>query len=58
MVEHNMRVVTRADHVIDIGHGAGSEGGRLVFEGSPAELASRQDSLTGLALAAATRGAL
>ncbi|MEV0678693.1 excinuclease ABC subunit UvrA [Actinosynnema sp. NPDC050436] len=53
VVEHTMRVVVRADHVIDIGPGAGSEGGRLVFEGPPAELAARPDSLTGLALAAA-----
>ncbi|CCH31819.1 excinuclease ABC subunit UvrA [Actinosynnema sp. NPDC047251] len=57
VVEHNMRVVARADHVIDIGPGAGSEGGRLVFEGPPAELAARRDSLTGVALAAATRAA-
>src|SRR5690606_25578594 len=35
VVEHNLRVVARADHVIDIGPGAGSEGGRLVFAGPP-----------------------
>ncbi|MEV7548669.1 excinuclease ABC subunit UvrA [Amycolatopsis sp. NPDC089917] len=55
VVEHNMRVVARADHVIDIGPGAGDDGGRLVFEGSPADLVSRHDSLTGVALASATR---
>ena len=54
VVEHNLRVVARADHVIDIGPGAGSDGGRLVFEGTPAALAADADSLTGRALAAAS----
>ncbi len=53
VVEHNLRVVARADHVIDIGPGAGADGGRLLFAGPPAELAGREDSLTGRALAAA-----
>lgn len=52
VVEHNMRVVARADHVIDIGPGAGSDGGRLMFAGTPAELAADGDSMTGAALAA------
>ncbi|WP_309082610.1 excinuclease ABC subunit UvrA [Microbacterium sp.] len=54
VVEHNMRVVAQADHVIDIGPGAGSEGGRLVFQGSPADLVGLEESLTGRALEAAT----
>lgn len=54
VVEHNLRVVAQADHVIDIGPGAGSDGGRLVFAGSPAELITHADSLTGRALAIAT----
>ncbi|WP_157008934.1 excinuclease ABC subunit UvrA [Agromyces laixinhei] len=54
VVEHNMRVVARADHVIDIGPGAGSEGGRLVTQGSPADVIAHQESLTGVALAAAS----
>ncbi|QMU80359.1 excinuclease ABC subunit UvrA [Streptacidiphilus sp. PB12-B1b] len=55
VVEHNLRVVAQADHVIDIGPGAGTDGGRLVFAGTPAELLRDPDSLTGRALAAATR---
>ncbi|KJL46166.1 UvrABC system protein A [Microbacterium hydrocarbonoxydans] len=55
VIEHNMRVVARADHVIDIGPGAGSDGGRLVFQGAPADLMAQDGSLTGMALAAATR---
>lgn len=54
VVEHNMRVVARADHVIDIGPGAGSDGGRLMFAGTPAALAADADSLTGRALASAS----
>ncbi|MFJ5873942.1 hypothetical protein ACIQD1_04355 [Streptomyces sp. NPDC093088] len=56
VVEHNLRVVAQADHVIDIGPGAGTDGGRLLFTGPPAELAGRGDSLTGRALAAAAKG--
>ncbi len=56
VVEHNLRVAARADHVIDIGPGAGTDGGRLLFTGPPAELAGREDSLTGRALAAAIKG--
>ncbi|MEW1903767.1 excinuclease ABC subunit UvrA [Streptomyces sp. NPDC086147] len=56
VVEHNLRVVAQADHVIDIGPGAGADGGRLLFAGPPAELAEREDSLTGRALAAAAKG--
>lgn len=54
VVEHNLRVVARADHVIDIGPGAGSDGGRLIFSGTPAEMLRDDDSLTGKALAAAS----
>jgi excinuclease UvrABC ATPase subunit len=56
VVEHNLRVVAEADRVIDIGPGAGVDGGRLVFTGTPSELARQNDSLTGRALAAASRG--
>lgn len=54
VVEHNLRVVAQADHVVDIGPGAGSDGGRLVFAGSPAELREAPESLTGRALAIAS----
>lgn len=40
VVEHDMRVVARADHVIDLGPGAGAAGGRIVAAGSPAEVAA------------------
>jgi excinuclease UvrABC ATPase subunit len=56
VVEHNLRVVAEADRVIDIGPGAGVDGGRLVFTGTPSELARQNDSLTGRALAAASQG--
>lgn len=38
VVEHNLEVVKRADHVIDLGPGGGKSGGRILFEGSPAGL--------------------
>ncbi|HSI49784.1 MAG TPA: excinuclease ABC subunit UvrA [Ideonella sp.] len=51
VVEHDEDTIRRADHVIDIGPGAGKRGGRLVAQGSPAELAAHPDSLTGRFLA-------
>jgi excinuclease UvrABC ATPase subunit len=47
VIEHNLDVVARADWVIDLGPGAGHDGGRVVFEGTPAELARAEESLTG-----------
>ncbi|REJ37960.1 MAG: DNA helicase UvrA, partial [Bacillota bacterium] len=41
-------------HVVDLGPGAGHEGGRVVFEGTPAELAASRSTLTGQYLAAYT----
>lgn len=38
IIEHHLGVLTHADHIIDVGPGAGSDGGRVVFEGTPAEL--------------------
>jgi excinuclease ABC subunit A len=46
VVEHDMRVVAGSDHVIDVGPGAGTAGGRVVASGSPAEVASARDSRT------------
>ena len=47
VIEHNLDVVARADWVIDMGPGAGHDGGRVVFEGPPAALLDAKGSLTG-----------
>jgi excinuclease ABC A subunit len=47
VIEHNLDVVARADWVIDLGPGAGHDGGRVIFEGPPAELVRADGSLTG-----------
>jgi excinuclease ABC subunit A len=47
VVEHDRDTIMAADHVIDIGPGAGEHGGRLVAEGTPAEIAANPASLTG-----------
>jgi len=47
VVEHDEEFIRHADMVVDIGPGAGSEGGRLVFQGTPAELPAAAESLTG-----------
>ncbi len=49
VIEHNLDVIAHADHVIDLGPGAGSEGGRVVAEGTPEEVAAL-DTPTGLHL--------
>ena len=46
IVEHNMEVIKCADHIIDLGPEAGTEGGTIVFEGTPAELAKCDKSHT------------
>lgn len=47
VIEHNLDVVSRADWVIDLGPGAGRDGGTVVFEGTPAALAKAKGSVTG-----------
>jgi excinuclease UvrABC ATPase subunit len=47
VIEHDLDVIARADWVIDLGPGAGHDGGRVVFEGPPSELARTEGSLTG-----------
>jgi excinuclease UvrABC ATPase subunit len=47
VIEHNLDVVARADWVIDLGPGAGHDGGSVVFEGPPAQLVRATGSLTG-----------
>lgn len=51
VVEHDEDTIRRADHLIDIGPGAGKRGGRLVAEGSAADLSANADSQTGRLLA-------
>jgi excinuclease ABC subunit A len=51
VVEHDEDTIRRADHVIDIGPGAGQRGGRLVAQGTVAQVSAAADSLTGRLLA-------
>jgi excinuclease UvrABC ATPase subunit len=52
VIEHHQAVMAHADWIIDLGPGAGHDGGRIVFEGSPAELVAARSTLTGEHLAA------
>jgi excinuclease ABC A subunit len=52
VIEHHQAVMAHADWIIDLGPGAGHEGGRIVFEGTPDELVSKRSTLTGEHLAA------
>jgi excinuclease UvrABC ATPase subunit len=52
VIEHNLDVVASADWIIDMGPGAGADGGRVVFEGTPRELLKAGESLTAKHLAA------
>jgi excinuclease UvrABC ATPase subunit len=56
VVEHHLAVMAHADWIIDLGPGAGHDGGRIVFEGTPAALAAARSTLTGQHLAAFVRG--
>ncbi len=47
IVEHDAETIMSADHVVDVGPGAGDQGGHLVFSGKPALLLQHADSLTG-----------
>jgi excinuclease UvrABC ATPase subunit len=51
VIEHNQAVMAHADWIIDLGPGAGHDGGRIVFEGTPAELVAERTTLTGVHLA-------
>ena len=52
VIEHHQAVMARADWIIDLGPGAGHDGGRIVFEGPPANLVAARSTLTGEHLAA------
>jgi excinuclease UvrABC ATPase subunit len=52
VIEHHQAVMAHADWIIDLGPGAGHDGGRIVFEGTPTELVAAKSTLTGQHLAA------
>jgi excinuclease UvrABC ATPase subunit len=51
VIEHHQAVMAHADWIIDLGPGPGHDGGRIVFEGTPAELVAKKSTLTGQHLA-------
>ena len=54
VISHHQAVMAHADWIIDLGPGAGHDGGRIVFEGTPADLVAARSTLTGEHLAAYT----
>ncbi|MFJ1460867.1 ATP-binding cassette domain-containing protein [Nocardia sp. N2S4-5] len=56
VIEHHQAVMAHADWIIDLGPGAGHDGGRVVFEGTPADLVADHTTLTGKHLAAYVGG--
>jgi excinuclease UvrABC ATPase subunit len=52
VIEHHQAVMAHADWIIDLGPGAGHDGGQVVFEGTPADLVAAKSTLTGTHLAA------
>ncbi|MFD0136047.1 ATP-binding cassette domain-containing protein [Streptomyces sp. NPDC003328] len=52
VIEHHQAVMAHADWIIDLGPGAGHDGGRIVFEGTPADLVAARSTLTAAHLAA------
>src|SRR5262245_2492384 len=55
LIEHHLSVMAHADWIVDLGPGAGHDGGRVVFEGTPADLVASKSTLTGEHLAASLR---
>jgi excinuclease UvrABC ATPase subunit len=51
VIEHHQAVMAHADWILDLGPGAGHDGGRIVFEGTPADLVAQRSTLTGQHLA-------
>ena len=47
IIEHHMDVIKNADHIIDLGPGAGEEGGYVIASGTPEEIAEIEESATG-----------
>ncbi|MFF7028489.1 ATP-binding cassette domain-containing protein [Streptomyces albidoflavus] len=58
VIEHHQAVMAHADWIIDLGPGAGHDGGRVVFEGTPADLVAARSTLTGEHLAEYLAGAV
>lgn len=56
VIEHHQAVMAHADWIIDLGPGAGHDGGKIVFEGTPADLVAKHSTLTGEHLAAYVEG--
>ena len=56
VIEHHQAVMAHADWIIDLGPGAGHDGGQIVFEGTPADLVAGRSTLTGEHLAAYVGG--
>jgi excinuclease UvrABC ATPase subunit len=56
VIEHHQAVMAHADWIIDVGPGAGHDGGRIVFQGTPTELVADARTLTGRHLAAYVAG--
>jgi excinuclease UvrABC ATPase subunit len=52
VIEHHQAVMAHADWILDLGPGAGHDGGRVIFEGPPADLVAARSTLTGEHLAA------
>ena len=50
VIEHNLDIIKRADHIIDLGPEGGSEGGRIVAQGTPEQVAENKNSFTGMYL--------
>lgn len=55
VVEHDEEAILAADHIIDMGQGAGENGGTVVAEGTPSEISTHKNSLTGKYLSGRTR---
>ena len=51
VIEHHRAVIAHADWIIDLGPGAGHDGGRIIFEGTPNDLVTSRATLTGEYLA-------
>ncbi len=56
VIEHHQAVMAHADWIIDLGPGAGHDGGKIVFQGTPEELVAEKSTLTGQHLASYLKG--